>query len=456
MSASPKKILLVARRDFIATVLNRRFLVGLLLMPAMVGLLIALGPRVLNSRSPQVRGSVAVIDVTGKALPQLKNTITESAIEARRTAATRRAVPQVPDAQQKAAAEAVERVTGRSPVLTVVDRPADADPAREKEWLTSGSADDRHLALIVMHSDAVERQAGEQEFGTFDLYATAGLDGNTETAIYESVREALVDARVAASGIDRATIDAMTRVLRPSAVVVSAAGEHRANREFAQVLPFALGILMFVGIMIGGQSLMTMTVEEKSSRVIEVLLAAVSPFELMAGKLLGQLGASLMAIALYVGVGLFALYSLAMIGLIDPLLVIYLIVFFLLTFLVFGALMVAIGASVNQMSEAQSLFGPVMLLLMVPYMLSGVIGRAPNSTIATAMSFIPPFNTFTMMTRLASDAPPPVWQVLLTVLIGLGAAYATVWFAAKVFKIGLLMHGKPPTFATMIRWARAA
>jgi ABC-2 type transport system permease protein len=201
---------------------------------------------------------------------------------------------------------------------------------------------------------------------------------------------------------------------------------------------------------------MTTTIEEKSSRVVEVLLATVSPFELMAGKLLGQLGVGLLAMSIYIGLGLLALYSFAMLGLVDPLLVVYLVLFFLITYLVFGALMMAIGASVNQMADAQSLMGPVMMLLVAPYVLSPMIGRAPNATFSVVMSFLPPFNTFVMMSRLASDAPPPAWQVWATMVVGVGAACVAVWFAAKIFKIGLLMHGKPPNFATLIRWARAA
>ena len=73
-----------------------------------------------------------------------------------------------------------------------------------------------------------------------------------------------------------------------------------------------------------------------------------------------------------------------------------------------------------------------------------------------ALSFIPPVNTFAMMLRLASSAPPPPWQVLLTIAIGIAAAGAAIWFAAKIFKIGLLMHGKPPNFGTLVRWVRAA
>jgi ABC-2 type transport system permease protein len=159
---------------------------------------------------------------------------------------------------------------------------------------------------------------------------------------------------------------------------------------------------------------------------------------------------------MYAGLGIFALWSFTMLGLLDPMLVVYLLVFFLITYLVYGALMLAIGAAVNQMAEAQSLMGPVMIMLILPYVLSPMIGQAPNSALSVALSFIPPINTFVMMSRLASETPPPAWQVWLTVLVGIGAACASVWFAAKVFRIGLLMHGKPPNLATLVKWARQA
>jgi ABC-type Na+ efflux pump permease subunit len=248
----------------------------------------------------------------------------------------------------------------------------------------------------------------------------------------------------------------MTRVKRPTSTIVTAAGDQRAQRKFMQFLPFMVGLFIFVGVITSGQTLMTSTVEEKSSRVVEVLLAAVSPFQLMAGKLLGQLAIGLLAMAIYLGLGLLALYSFAMFGVIDPMLIVYFLAFYLITNLVFGALMISIGAAVNQIQEAQSLMGPVMLLLLVPYMMSPMIGQAPNSTLAVVVSFLPPMNTIGMMTRMASDSPPPAWQVWLTLLVGLGAACVAVWFAAKIFKVGLLMHGKPPNVATLIRWARQA
>jgi ABC-2 type transport system permease protein len=215
-------------------------------------------------------------------------------------------------------------------------------------------------------------------------------------------------------------------------------------------------VLIFIGVITGGQILMTSTVEEKSSRVVEVLLAAVSPVELMWGKLLGQLGVGLVILAIYIGLGILALVQYSLMGLLDPMLILYLLVFYLLAYLVYGALMLAIGAAVNRIADAQSLMGPVMILLVAPYVLVPMIGRAPNSTLSVAFSFIPPINSFAMLARLASGTPPPLWQVFGSVAAGVAGACLAVWFAAKVLKIGLLMHGKPPNFGTLVKWARMA
>ena len=448
------RIGLIARREFVTTVSTKGFVFGLLMMPALIAGIITIAPRIMNARSPQVHGDVAIIDRTGQLAGELRSALAPAAIEARRTAALQRTLSAAgaPQASGAGAAAAV----GRVPALRLVDRPADADVEREKAWLIEEPAPDRHLALVVVHPDAVVKAAGAADFGAYDLYVSSSLDDATETTLHEGLREALVSARLRASRLNQAEVEATMRVPRPRSVIVAEGGEQQAQRGFNRALPFVLGVLLFMGVVIGGQTLMTSTIEEKSSRVVEVLLAAVSPFELMAGKLLGQLAVGLVVMSVYVGLGLLGLFSFALLGLVDPLLVVYLLVFFLITYLVFGALMIAIGAAVNQIADAQSLMGPVMLLLMAPYILTPIVGRAPNSTFSVVVSFVPPLNTFMMLARVASDSPPPAWQPLLTIAIGVAAALGCVWFAAKVFKVGLLMHGKPPTFATLVRWARAA
>ncbi|MEJ1963246.1 MAG: ABC transporter permease [Gammaproteobacteria bacterium] len=435
-----RKIGLVAKREFLTTISSKGFLIGLLIMPALALIFISVAPRILGASGPQVRGEVAVIDKSASVTAELRVATEPAAIVARAAANASRgggaASPPNP------------------PVLDIVERPADASLEQEKLWLTSGTKEQPHLALIVIHPDAVQRGASKPEYGTYDLYVANGVNDRTESVIYDSVRQALVTTRLKATGLDLAAVESTMRVSRPNAVIVVAAGEQRARKGISRALPFISGLLLFLGVITGGQTLMTSTVEEKSSRVVEVLLAAVSPLELMWGKLIGQLGVGMVVMSVYVGLGVLGLSQFSMLSVLSPQLVAFLFVFYFITYMVFGALMLAVGAAVNQMADAQSLMGPIMLLLITPYVLAPIIGQAPDSTFSVAVSFIPPINTFAMIARLASDTPPPIWQPLLTIVVGLAAAATCVWFAAKIFRIGLLMHGKPPNLATMVRWAR--
>ena len=341
--------------------------------------------------------------------------------------------------------------------MSLVPASGDTDVATRKTWLIQPrDATPQHLAILVVRPDAVVRRADSAAFGNFDLYTSARMDDNTETTLRGSIRAALIAARLRNIGQDPAATATAQQVTQPEAVVVSAAGERSGSRGVARFLPLACGILIFFGVMMGGQALMTSTVEEKSNRVIEVLLAAVSPLELMCGKLLGQLGLGLTMIAVYLVGSMFTLAQYSLAGLLEPMLIFYVFAFFIVTFLVFGSLMLTIGSAVNQMAEAQAFMGPIMILLIASYTLTPIVGQAPNSSFSVAMSFIPPVNTFAMIARVASSAPPPAWEVWTTLLISCVTSALVVWFAAKVFKIALLMHGKPPSIATLFKWARMA
>ena len=232
-------------------------------------------------------------------------------------------------------------------------------------------------------------------------------------------------------------------------------GESATSNAFNGVLPMGFALLLMVSVMSSGQYLLTTTIEEKSSRTMEVILSAVSPLELLTGKILGQMAVGLTILVTYSSIGILGLVSMAMFGLLDMSLVVYLFIFFLITYVVMGSLMAAIGSSVNELREAQSLMTPITLMMTLPWLFWYPISRDPNSVFATALSFIPPMNAFAMLLRMTSTAPPPVWQVWLSIAVGVAAAAGALWFASRVFKIGLLMHGRPPNFATLVRWAQA-
>jgi ABC-type Na+ efflux pump permease subunit len=454
MSISLNRIGLVAARDYRATITSRGFLIGLLVMPVIFVIFVVVIPRVLGSRSPQVTGEVMVIDPTGKVAAQLQQTVTPADIELRRSME----FGQNPAAPPSRSTTTPAPVVGPPvPQMSLVSLPGDADVSAHKNWLIQPrDATPQHLAVLVVRPDAVVRRPDSAAYGNFDLYTSTRIDDNTETTLRASIRAALIAARQRSIGQDPAVIATTEQVMQPESVVVSVAGERAGSRGVARFLPVACGVLIFFGVIMGGQALMTSTVEEKSNRVIEVLLAAVSPLELMVGKLLGQLGLGLTMITVYVVMLSFTLAQYSLVALLDPMLIVYLFAFYIVTYLVFGSLMLTIGSAVNQMAEAQSFMGPITILLVFSYSMSAIVGQAPNSTFSVAMSFIPPINTFAMIGRVASSAPPPAWQVWTTFFISCVTAALVVWFAAKVFKIALLMHGKPPSIATLFKWARMA
>jgi ABC-type Na+ efflux pump permease subunit len=463
-----KKILYVAQREFIATAGTKAFIFGILVMPLVIGVLILLIPWMSRQDPPAIAGSVAVIDPTGQVTAGLAAFLEPARIEQRRQEAYRRLQDAMPAALRSASGmgrsggaagqEAMGSVLGKVPQLEILSLEPGADVEAAKAALASSAAREGtgdRLALVVIHADAVQKKPGADRFGTYDLFVRAKLDDRVLEEIDDGVRDAIVGARVSRAGLDRAQIEDLTSVARASSRTVTAEGEGRTNEALNQLIPMALMGLLLMSVLMSGQYLLTTTVEEKSNRVVEVLLSAVSPMELMVGKILGQFAVGLLVLALYLGLGLIALLSFASLGLLDPMLIVFLLVFYLLAYFSVGAFMAAIGSAVNELREAQGLMTPAMLLFMIPWFLWMPISRDPNSVLATALTFVPPISNFVIMLRLASSTPPPLWQTLLAIVAGAAGVFASLWFAARVFRIGLLMYGKPPNLATLIRWARA-
>jgi ABC-type Na+ efflux pump permease subunit len=444
------KVLQIATREFVATVLTKAFVIGLLVLPVMIGVFALIGPRLFGpDRNFAIAGELAVVDPTGKVVPELRAALTRGTPDAALFDAIR-------VARGEAAGGQILEALGLAPKLTLVERPADADVEREKRWLRVADKDSPHLALAVIHANAVEPKTGETKLGSYDLFVPPKQDTRVEIGVQQAVREAIIGARLKARGLDRAEVNDLTTLARVRSVTVSDNAEQGTVGGLEFVLPAAFMFLLFMGVMGSGQGLLTTTIEEKSSRVIEVLLSAVSPMQLMAGKLLGHMAISLLGMSLYIGMGFAVLTSFSLFGLLSFSLVAYLLVFFVLAFFTIGSLMMAVGAAVNDLREAQSLMMPMTLILILPWILWMPISRNPDSTLSIVVSFLPPVNSFGMLLRLASSHPPPFWQVLLSIACGVAGVVAAVWFASKVFRIGLLMFGKPPDFATLVRWVRDA
>lgn len=231
-----------------------------------------------------------------------------------------------------------------------------------------------------------------------------------------------------------------------------------------QWIPVAFVYLLWISVFMIAQMLLTNTVEEKSSRIIEVLLSSVSPIELLAGKIVGMAATGLTVVGAWIfciiiavkavprllgGLGGLDLSALLR----DPLYLTSFVVYFILGYLFYSALLVGIGSVCNSLKEAQNLVQPVMILLILPLLAMVPVGQDPNGTLARVLSFVPPFTPFVMMNRAAG--PPALWEYVATTALLLVSVVAVQWAAAKIFRIGILMTGKPPKLGEILRWVRS-
>jgi ABC-2 type transport system permease protein len=220
------------------------------------------------------------------------------------------------------------------------------------------------------------------------------------------------------------------------------------------VTPFAVLFIMFLSVMSSAPQLLNAVIEEKMSRISEVLVASVSPFELLLGKLFGVSAvAVLLALVYFLGAGYYMIYA-GRTELVQPALMGWFILFQICCVLMFGSIFIAIGSACSDLKDAQSMMQPVMMLLMVGYIGSFAVLRAPESNLALGLSFFPTSSPFIMMLRMAMQPTPPLWQPILALALALITTVIVVWAAGRVFRVGVLMQGKGATFAEMAKWIR--
>lgn len=516
-----RKIFLVAQREFLSNVTTKAFWIGILVFPLI--LLLALAAPVLLERTRGVR-TYAVIDRSGWLLDAVER---QAAIAdlAQVLAALRERAPGggegmrlLPDPVRPLAPVLLELPEERLPLLAQAlvdgldtkDAKAEAaselpPPAREAvrrqrerilAWwrelppqvareLARGTAKARYQRVSLDGEVATEQAlAHKVAAGELFAYFVIGPDpvGGSEGAKYVSKNLTDQDLRewfgrvasdvVRARRLQREAIDpAIARWIQEPVRFeprrVTAAGEEagvEARDALKQWAPVGFVYLLWISVFSVSQMLLTNTIEEKSSRVIEMLLSSVSPVQLMAGKITGIAATGLTVVGTWVlafVVGtryvpglLGAPARLDLSGLAnDPLYLGSFLAYFLLGYLFYAALLVGVGSVCNTLKEAQNLMTPVMLLLVVPLLLMMPIGRDPSGTLARVLSFVPPFTPFVMMNRAAG--PPSVFEYVVTTLLLAASIVGALWAGAKVFRIGILLTGKPPTIREILRWIRA-
>lgn len=298
-------------------------------------------------------------------------------------------------------------------------------------------------------------------------YWAANLtDTRLPNAIQAGVNNTIREQEYQARGIDMQTVRDIQRTRLPVSRLDPGkeAGQEAVSMAdtFRQWAPIGFVYLIFISLMQSVQYLLSNTIEEKSNRIIEVLLASVTPGELMMGKLLGIGATSVTTIIAWVGsffvfLQLYQSVETNLISdilgvLLDSDLIPYFVLYCLACYILYAGIFLAIGSLCNTLKEAQSLMMPLMLLLIVPLLTMSLVAQDPNGTIARIMSWIPLFTPFTMMNRAA--AQPPMYEVVGTTIVLLLTIVGVLWASGRVFRQGVLRTGQPPRIVELWRLLR--
>lgn len=420
------KAIAISRREYLARVRNKAFIFTTLLVPGLIALNMSLGGLLNRADIDELR--VVVVDAGANLGDRVVSALAE-----------------------------VDDFT-----VTVVETRSvfDADAESTRTELQAAILEETIDGYLLLTPD--------DELGARGLYYARETGNIAIMAILErSVRGAVLHDYLAGSGLDPGRIDALVR-WDLEAITVSSEGEEEGGFRRAWLSTFMLTFLLYITVVIGGQQMGTSIVEEKSSRLIELVLGAVTSTEFMAGKILGVLGAGLTQLGVWIGVALIAtLYVLPVMAIgasmqgvdltemLNPTLLAYFAVFFALGYLFYAVLFAAVASICTSNEEFGQLAFPTMMPLMIGFFLTFYVITNPGTTLARVASMIPPFTPLVMLARI-NVLRPPFWEIALSiVLLVLGAA-VMVWVAAKVFRFALLMHGKRPTLGTIFRLLRAA
>ncbi|HVJ83405.1 MAG TPA: ABC transporter permease [Planctomycetia bacterium] len=215
---------------------------------------------------------------------------------------------------------------------------------------------------------------------------------------------------------------------------------------------FGLVMLMFMLIMVVATPLMQSVLEEKMQKISEVLLGSVTPLQLMFGKLAGGIAVALTLAAIYMGGAVWGVRKFDLSDQIPPSLVLWFLFYAAMALVMYGSMFMAIGAACNDLKEPQTLAMPVMLCSMLPMFFLTVVIREPDGMISRGISFFPPSTPMLMIARQAVSANIQWWEPLVG---SLGIAIFTifcVWAGSRIFRVGILMQGKAPSFGQLIKW----
>ncbi|HYX25286.1 MAG TPA: ABC transporter permease [Thermoanaerobaculia bacterium] len=442
-----ENVFVILKREYLQRIRNKGFWIATLAIPLFVATMTTL-PSLLLLKS-HTHQTIVVVDATGRGVGEAL----KAQVEKAKTAAA--AKPAEPAPRRKAPGEGGE---SRLADFAIETQAPAADPQAQRRQLDSRVRGGKIDAWVWIGQGALADEAVEYHArNTTNLFTQDALRGD----LTEVVRR----MRLQQAGLDPARMEELTKRVELNPVQVPGTGTSGGGLA-GMIFAIVLFLLLYMSILIWGQQVMTGVLEEKGTRVIEVLISAITPFELMMGKLLGiclvgmtQLGIWLGTLVVLTAPGLVATLAFLPPGLKLPALTFgilaNLVLLFILGFFAYATLYAAIGASFNNLQEAQQVASVAVVFIVAPVMVINPIINDPNSTMAVTMSLIPLFTPLVMPLRIAIEMPP-AWQLALAYVLTLSFVAGMIWICARIYRVGILMYGKKPTLKEIWKWTRYA
>ena len=410
----------VARREYLERVRTKAFWIGTVVVPAITAAMLFGGAQ-LMARQMSKPLRIAVADAEG----DLQNDI-ENALEER-------------------------KIFGRNQFLVHRQGSSNLESrqAQLKESVLRGELD----GFVYLPAHALDQSLVE--------YYGKSVGNRSDIRNLESVLEqAFLKERLLREGVTPSHLSAVTRRVDLKTIRVTEGGD-RPDRGLIVVFASGLMMMLYVAVVVWGQTLMTSVIDEKSNRVFETILSSITHMDLFVGKMVGVGSAGLTQLAVWAllvfvaGASSARAASVAGLDLPDvtPFVLGSFIVFFILGYSLYGALFLAIGAAVNTIQDAQNLSFPAMLPLIASVLFFPVVVRSPDSVLSVGLSLFP-FATPVLMFLRITISPPSGWQVAVSIVLTALTVAVVIWGSSRVYRVGILMYGKRPTFPEIVRWVR--
>lgn len=445
-----RKFLAVVKREYLQRVRAKMFIVSTILLPLVMSLF-GVVPAIILSIETGGPLRVAVVDETGKMYGPLQTAFRERLEEATESGS------QDPQADSvNATQRGTTAMGGKSFQLSEVK--ADGrTPEQVKADLDRQLLQKQIDGYMVLPANFIS--TGKAEF-----FNNNPGDMISKGILQSTLTRAVREQRLVEANVDQEKRKELFKSVELQAVKIGAAGEERdSGGSFALV--FGVGFIMYLAILMYGQVVLGAVIEEKETRIAEILFSSVRPFTLMMGKLVGV---SLVAMTqLLIWGSAFAFFALYGIGLLKSRGLeagipnipfshyIYFALFFLLGYFIYATIYALVGSMVTTAQEGGQLAMPIILILIVSFYLFLPVSRSPDSTFSFWVSMLPFSAPVAMLVRIVTQTPP-FWQIALSLLIGFGSVLLIMWFASRVYRVGMLMYGKRASIPEAWRWVRQA